>query len=258
MEHTMANESALQQGCLAQGYFYNDSRLKPAPALTSNYAFSAGAWASNGHDMICYLKAIHGKALQADQRSHVVQTIPRYELPFNYFGGRFETRFHGMKILSHSGGTPGFSSSWIHVPEKNISIILMMNRQDYAAIDHLAWDILALFEPALRYPIDKMNGAEEEKYIAKVLGFVRSLQTGASYPHDIAKPLKIFIESENGKGMWKWYFERGFPDTAYCVDVETVNGTKLLRFRLPLAGKADYRLTIVINQKNELVQIRWW
>ena len=139
-----------------------------------------------------------------------------------------------------------------------MSIIVLINRQDYAAVDQLALNISELFEPALRYPHKRLNGEEEKKWAQKLIYVVKAIKTNTPYPEDLAKPLKLFMESENGKGLWKWYFERGFPDTAYCVDLETMGKSKAYRFRLPLSGKAEYRLTALINPENELVQIRWW
>lgn len=66
------------------------------------------------------------------------------------------------------------------------------------------------------------------------------------------------MNSENGKGLWRWYFERGFPKTVYCVDVETIGKLKAYRFRLPFSNKIKYRMTVLVDEKNEIVQIRWW
>ncbi|MDQ3681582.1 MAG: beta-lactamase family protein, partial [Bacteroidota bacterium] len=57
MHHTAANDIAARRGCLAKGYFIKDNSLLPSRVLKTNYAFSAGAWASTGRDMINYLKA---------------------------------------------------------------------------------------------------------------------------------------------------------------------------------------------------------
>ncbi len=259
MQQTRANELASKEGCLAKGYFPVDTGLMASRLLTSNYAFSAGAWATSGQDMINYLKAIHQRALPSDRSGYDWRSLPdNGELPFTYNGGRFYSTFHGLKIISHNGGTPGFSSSWIYVVDKNISIIVLMNRQDYAAIDHLAWDVLSLFEPTLQYADKKLHGDEEKKYTQKVNEIVKSIKINTPYPDGLTKPLKIFMESENGKGMWKWYFEKGFPDSAYCVDSEIIGKSKVYRFRLPFSAKVEYRLTILINPTNEMAQIRWW
>jgi CubicO group peptidase (beta-lactamase class C family) len=258
MKHTQANEMASQSGCLAKGYLPIDSGLTTSSVLRSNYAFSAGAWATCGQDMIRYLKAVHQKTLPSDSAGYDWRNIADSELPFTYYGGRFYTTFHGLKIISHNGGTAGFSSSWIYVVDKAISIIVLMNRQDYAAIDQLAWDVLALYETSLSYPTQKLRGDEEERYTQKVLEVVKAIKMDTRYPKELSKSLDIFMESENGKGMWKWYFERGFPDTAYCIDSETMGKLKAYRFRLPSSKNVEYRLTVLTNPKNELVQVRWW
>jgi D-alanyl-D-alanine carboxypeptidase len=259
MQQTKANESAAKEGCLAKGYFLKNGNLYPSRVLTSNYAFSAGAWATTGEDMIRYLKAIHQRTLPSDKAGYDWRSIDsNSELPFTYAGGRFYTNYHGMKIISHAGGTPGFSSSWFYVVDKNISIVVLINRQDYAAVDQLALDILTLYEPALRYPDTRLNGEEEKKLAQKLIHILKAIKLDTPCPAGLTGPLKMFMESENGKGLWKWFFERGFPDTAYCVDSETIGKSKMYRFRLPLSEKVEYRLTALLNSKSEWVQIRWW
>lgn len=191
MCHTKANELAAKEQCLAKGYFQKDSFLITSRILHSNYAFSAGAWASTGQDMIRYLKAIHKGNLPSDRAGFDWRKPPfNDELPFTYNGGRFYTTFHGQHIISHNGGTPGFSSSWIYVVEKNTSIIILMNRQDYAAIDQLAWEILSFYEPSLEYPQEERLGEAEGKRVQKVMAVLNALKSNTSYPSGLAKPLE--------------------------------------------------------------------
>jgi len=259
MHHTTANEIASQRGCLATGYFIKDSSLHPSRVLKSNYAFSAGAWASTGNDMINYLKAIHNKTLPSDKGSYDWRNITSNgDHPYSYEGGRFFSTFNGMKIISHGGGTPGFTSSWFYVPDKNISIILLTNRQDYAAIDETAWNILSFFEPALQYPDIEIDGEEEKQFSNKLVKIVQAIKADSTLPNGLYGPLSIFMKTENGKGFWKWYFERGFPEKAYCVDNEIIGKYKAYRFRLPYSDAVEYRLTILVNEKKEIVQMRWW
>ncbi len=75
-------------------------------------------------------------------------------------------------------------------------------------------------------------------------------------PNGLYGPLSIFMKTENGKGLWKWYFERGFPEKAYCVDNEILGKYKAYRFRLPYSDAVEYRLTILVNEKKEIVQMR--
>ena len=258
MLQTKANEEAAGEGCLARGYFLKDSVLVSAPLLTSRYAYSAGSWATTGKDMIRFLKAIHRRHLPSDNAG-IEWRDPPYanKLPFTYADGKFYSTFHGQNIISHNGGTPGFSSSWIYAVDLNTSVIVLMNRQDYAAIDQLAWDILAWFESSLKYPDQILSGPQEAYYTDQVRHFIRALKTDGLYPQGLSKPLQFFLESDNGRGFWKWYFEQGYPDRINCVDVEKASKATIYRFRLP-TQQIEYRLSVLVNNGGEIMQIRWW
>ena len=252
LNQTRENEKASASGCLSNGYYEEDGVLKESRILTSNYAHAAGAWSSTGEDMIKYIKAIHRKSLAGDQFK------PRNDsLPFTYYSGRFHAAFHGLEVIAHGGGTPGFSSSWVHVPEKGISIIVLMNRQDYAAVVEIAWDVLSYFERSLAYPVSKINDKESKIIARDVLRFVSALKSDSAFPVVLSHPLKVFLNTENGRGFWKWYFSRGFPLVVDCVDKEIFPNRKLFRFRLS-AEKAEYRLSILTDSHNKWIQIRWW
>jgi hypothetical protein len=141
---------------------------------------------------------------------------------------------------------------------KKISIIILINRGDFAAIDQLAWDILAHFEPSIQYPANSIMNEEGSKYAQKILDVIQSLKTNTSYPDVFAQSQRLFMESENGRGLWNWYFERGYPETAYCVDIEKKDKLKIFRFRLPLFDKLENRMSIITNEKNKIVQMLWW
>ena len=258
MNRTMANELALKQGCLSPGYFHPDTGFVMVHTLTSHYAFSAGAWATTGEDMIKYMKAIQRNSLPSGKAEFKRESLADNELPFAYEGGRFYSTYQGKRIMAHNGGTAGFSSSWINVVDEGISIIVLMNRQDYAAIEPLAWDILATFETSLQYPVKRLEGNDEETYAQKLIGIVNALKANEHYPDGMSQPLQTFMNSENGKGMWRWYFERGFPESARCVDKEVIGKTKAYRFRMLLSDKVEYRTTMIVNEKKEITQIRWW
>jgi CubicO group peptidase (beta-lactamase class C family) len=259
MSHTKANEQAANEGCLAKGYFSKDSALAESRVLSSNYAFSAGAWATTGQDMVSYLKAIHQRRLPSDKAGFEWRKPPDSgNLPFTYDGGHFYTTFQRLNIVSHNGGTPGFSSSWIYVVDKNLSIIVLMNRQDYAAIDQLAWDVLSTFDSALKYPEKILLSPKEKHFAKRVQRVLNALETNTATPAGLSRPLQYFLGSENGKGYWKWYFERGFPKTVYCVGKEIVGNAVLYRFQLLLSKEIEYRLSVLVNNKVEFTQIRWW
>jgi len=258
MSSTKANETSATEGCLARGYFLKDSVLTTAPVLTSRYAYAAGAWATTGQDMIRYMKAMHQRRLPSDKAEIEWRDPPRgNKLPFTYADGHFYATFHGQNIISHNGGTPGFSSSWIYAVDLNTSVIVLMNRQDYALVDQLAWDILSWYEPSLKFPDQILSGPQEAYYADRVRHFIRALKTDGLNPPGLSKPLQVLLETENGKGFWKWYFERGYPDIVNCVDVEKAGKETLYRFRLP-HQQMDYRLAVLVDKSGTIMQIRSW
>lgn len=260
MMQTRANESAAEEGCLSKGYREEKGSLKTLPyTLHSHYAFSAGAWATTGSDMISYMRAVHQKRLPSDKAGYDWRNIrDSIDLPFTYEGGRFHSYFNGLKLVTHNGGTAGFSSSWYYVVPKNISIIVLMNRQDYAPIEKLAWDLLSCYEPSLQYPQVVIKSEEENFYKNKLIEIVKSIETGSSLPEGLSKPLGIFLNSENGRGLWSWFFHAGIPGEATCVGREKNQDHTAYRFALPGQGGTSYRLTLVINANREITQLRWW
>lgn len=256
---TKANEIADQENCLSKGYFIRNDSLTRSRVLTSNYAFSAGAWSTCGDDMIRYIKAVHLHALPSDNAGYLWRnTNPYTELPFAYEGGRFFSMFKDLKIISHNGGTPGFSSSWFYIVEKNTSIIVLANRQDYAAVDQLAIDILSYYEPAIKFPGEKLNDANGKNIGDNLVKVFNAIKNNEPYPPVLSMPLRVFLETDNGRGLWKWFFERGFPSEAICVDKEGRGIFKAYRYRMPVSKNLEYKLTALVNDKNEIVQIRWW
>ena len=258
MERTMPTEQAHEERCRATGNLVVNDELQPATMLPWKYAFSAGAWSTTGADMIKFIKAIHDHQLPIDKSKHEWRGIAPDEMPFTYEVASFHTNFRGQKIIAHNGGTPGFSSSWIYVPGKDLSIIVLCNRQDYAGIDLLAADLLSIFDHSLFYRQEEIRGKEEDYYAQRVLEIVHAIENDKAYPLVISKPLKIFLETENGKGLWKWYLHRGVPTKLYCVGKDTTSTGTTYRFWASGPNKAEYKFVIDTNLKNEIVQLRWW
>jgi D-alanyl-D-alanine carboxypeptidase len=258
MHQTMQNDLAFKHGYLAKGYFFDDTVRREAKMLSGNYAFSAGAWATTGNDMVKYVKAIHQRNLPVDHRAYRWRAFKSFsKLPFTYRGGRFYTTFRGHQVIFHNGGTPGFSSSWIYNVDNNISVIVMINRQDYAPIDRLAWNIISFYEPKLQFPMHELTTAESVKIMEDVKGFLNAVRNNSKLPGSFSRSLKFFLESENGKGLWQWVFERGIPEQVFCTGRETNDGWKVFYFRLPYNKAIEYHLTFVLDDTDQVTQILW-
>jgi len=259
MNQTRACELAVLKGCMAQGYIQTKDGKVPARTLTGSYAFSAGGWAVTGRDMLNFLKAVNMKRLPSDSAGYDWRSNTQWkEHPFIYNGGRFFSTFHEKHIVFHNGGTPGFSSSWIHVEEDSISIIVLINQQDYAPVDGLAWDILSVYVPEIRYPGQAMQTPESIYWGAVLLQWMSSLQLNRAMPAICTQHLRMFLESPGGRGLWNWYFQRGYPTALYCVDVEITEEGKVFRYRFPVNERFEYRISAVINERDQLMRLRWW
>lgn len=261
MLQTKANEVAFKEGCLSQGYYLTDKgEMKAAPVLTTNYAFSAGAWATTGNDLIKYMKAIHLHKLPSDKEGYDMRNYKpgKQLLPFNYNLAHFYSIIHGKHIISHVGGTPGFTSSWIYVKEDTLSIIVLANRQEYTPTDQLAWNILEDYDPSLDFPNNTLHSEEETKYTALIIKLIDAIQHNKAFHEGLSKPFEMFMDNVVDRGLWQEIFERGYPTKVYCVDKEMIGKTKAYRFRLSADSKTAYKMTAIINDKNELAQLLWW
>ena len=148
--------------------------------------------------------------------------------------------------------------SWIYVKEDSISIIVLANRQDYAPVDALAWNILSLYTPSLKHKNQNLHGKSEIKYAKLVLDLVEKIQKGKELPKGLSKPLRLFLHSENGRGLWNWVFERAFPTAINCIDKEILAGANAYRFLLTATAGLTYRVTAIVDQKGEVTQLLWW
>jgi hypothetical protein len=117
---------------------------------------------------------------------------------------------------------------------------------------------LSDYVPSLRFPLQKIETNESKYWESLISDVIASLQFNKPLPSACSKPLRIFMESENGRGLWNWYFSKGFPDSMYCTDAEINEDYNTFRFRLTARDKAEYRLSAIISKENELIQLRWW
>jgi hypothetical protein len=142
--------------------------------------------------------------------------------------------------------------------EDSISIIVLANRQDYAPVDALAWNILSLYTHSLKYKDRSLSGKDETGKAKIIMDFVNAIHKDSALPEGLSKPLHLFLDSENGRGLWKWVFERAYPTTAICVDKEVLYGASAYRFLLTTKGELTYRLTAIVDQRGEVTQMLWW
>jgi hypothetical protein len=182
------------------------------------------------------------------------------EFPFIYKDGRFYTTWHGKKILFHQGGTPGFSSSWIYVVEDMLSVCVQVNLQDISVVDHIAWDLLEYFNPTFKNTYTTNVIAAESRQDKIILeSFLNSIKHNQRFDSTLLTPgLSAYMNSENGRGLWNWVFQFGYPGKIHLRSAETDGEIRIGKFDLPLDINRNYRVTTFFNLENKLTRIYWW
>ena len=100
--------------------------------------------------------------------------------------------------------------------------------------------------------------ARRNEYFKTYYSICKAVQKDSALPQGLSKPLRLFLDSENGRGLWKWIFERACPTTITCVDKEALDGATAYRFLLTANAGLMYRLTAIVDQKGGVTQLYWW
>jgi CubicO group peptidase (beta-lactamase class C family) len=76
----------------------------------------------------------------------------------NYAFGLYPHNYRGQKVVGHSGGWAGYLSDFVRLPEQQVSVIVLNNRNDYdfatlpKIVSLLLADVLELEEPRAEKP----------------------------------------------------------------------------------------------------------
>jgi D-alanyl-D-alanine carboxypeptidase len=118
----------------ADGYMVEvGSSPRNAPLISLTWAFSAGALLSNVRDLAKWDLALHSgrlldKAAQEEMWSPT-RLIDGTLVQYGYGWELHQVRDH--RAVGHVGGIPGYSSSILRFPERDLSIILLSNRDGF-------------------------------------------------------------------------------------------------------------------------------
>src|SRR5947209_20163953 len=139
----------------ASGYEWKNNRFENRPVLLPAIAFSAGSFLSKAEDMAKWDAALYSEKLlkksSLEQMWSAQVTKDGVALPFNYGFGWFVDRYHGHRLVQHSGGTPGFSSVIYRFIDDRLTILILTNHSDMI-VDQLAIDLAGICLPALKRP----------------------------------------------------------------------------------------------------------
>jgi CubicO group peptidase (beta-lactamase class C family) len=140
-----------------------DGRLKPLAHYTSDNVNPAGGVGSNAEDMAKWLRVQLAGGRLADgtrlfsekvarELGTLVTPMPNPDPPpelmvsksaFRGYALGFEVRdYRGHKVLTHTGGLPGFLSRVVIVPDLNLGVSVLTNQESSYAFNAIAWHIV--------------------------------------------------------------------------------------------------------------------
>lgn len=212
----------------------------------------AGSMSSNVLDMSKWLRFLlnkgkqHGEALVSEERlrdltspqmvmSALPHNLPKYpeEFHYSYALGWWTTAYRGHTLMQHSGGINGFSCLTTFLPDDNIGIVVLTNREahlvpvhgifTYNAVDRLLHLEEAPWNERTRQGYDKLKELEaksqQENLAAQVpdapLSHPLSAYTGA-FEHPAGGTFTIVQDGDTLKG-WHNDLEYTFQHLHYDV-----------------------------------------
>lgn len=242
----------------ASGYEWHKNRLENRTALTEN-AYAAGSIVSTVRDMAKWDAALYTEKLL--KKSSLDQMWTPYKAdggataPMNYGFGWEVNTYHRHRVISHSGGTPGFSSIIYRFVADGLTVIVLTNHAD-KVIDHLAIDIAGIYVSALARP--KGAGIEPDAKISQMLKkALLDLFDGKPDTALFTPAMQLFLRTAVSKGLWQWVASDGEVKSFIFSEREDRGGASILRYRAVL-GNATRWFSFTVTPDGKIAQIYWW
>lgn len=244
----------------AKGYEWRNGRFESRPALHEN-AYAAGSIVSIPRDMALWMIALSERRLLGAASYAQMWTPLRVadgaKPPFNYGFGWLIDTYHGRRVVSHSGGTPGFSSVVQLFEKDGLAVIVLTNHTD-RVIDHLAIDIAGFYVPALARP----RRTPRDPDPATTARLKRALQGwfGGKPELPLFTPaMQLFLRvPTGGSGLGPWLGSDGELKSFAYSEEERVGDQRILRYRATLGRNTNRWFSFVVESDGRISQINWW
>jgi CubicO group peptidase (beta-lactamase class C family) len=242
----------------AAGYEWQNNKFEIRPVLTPFVAFSAGALLSSIEDMAKWDAALYTEKLlkksSFEQMWTPAQAKDGRAAPFSYGFGWFIDTYHGHRLVQHSGGTPGFSSTIYRFVDDELTIIILTNHAD-RIVDQLAIDIAGDYVPALKRP----EGEKDPDPLTslRLKGVTASLLKGKYDPASYTPQMHIFLNTATGQAVWKWFASHGELKSFSFSDCEDTGDVRIYRYQVVL-GENPYWFSFKIMRNGRIAQIYCW
>jgi CubicO group peptidase (beta-lactamase class C family) len=129
----------------AAGYQKGENGFNNAEYLSLTQPYSAGSIMSNIDDLLKWMTAIEENKLV--KKESIDKAFTNYTLnngtPIHYGYGWFLNEIKGSPTIEHGGGIFGYTTNGIWLPEENVYVVMLTNRDDVGP-DEISAKIAAL------------------------------------------------------------------------------------------------------------------
>jgi D-alanyl-D-alanine carboxypeptidase len=242
----------------ASGYEWVGDRYENRPPLWPFVAFSAGSFLTTVEDMARWDAALRGEKLLKRAALEQVWTPTRATgggpASFDYGFAQFIETYRGHRLVHHSGGTPGFSSSVHRWVEDGVTVIILSNHSD-RMLDQLSLDIAGMYEPRLRRPLGESD--PDPKTTERIKAIVARALHGTTDPSDFTPAMNTYHGTATGRGLWQWFAYHGELGSFTYSDREATRDGAVIRYRVLLGGN-PYWFSVRLAKDGKVAQIYWW
>ena len=129
LRHTSYCPSRPTDPSFAAGYSSQGERAQPAAYLSMTHPFSAGALCSTVGDFVAWQRALaSGRVVNA--RSYSLMTVAdtlNNGRRLSYGFGLVPGNLSGHRVIGHTGGVNGFTTSGLFFPDDNVNVVVFSN-----------------------------------------------------------------------------------------------------------------------------------
>ena len=146
MTHTEPEVAGRKRPTYATGYrSYFD---RPVAEVDVSNKYIGGGMRSTPSDLIRLISAINKDILFSPKTKKTMISVPfPKQAPERALGWRVY-QYKGYKGIGHSGAVNGFESFLVHLFEPNLTVAVMVNRDDYDHTSSTLYQVMDMFLPA--------------------------------------------------------------------------------------------------------------
>lgn len=240
-DSTPRHADAARGGNTATPHAPIDGKVQPIRPFDSDNTNPAGGINASPIDMAKWMlvrladgRLADGSRLYAERTSRALTTlvtpIPTADVPpelpailrpsFHGYGLGLDLHdYRGHKVVTHTGGLPGFVSKVTLVPDAQLGVAVLTNQESGAAFSALTWHVIDQYLGVSQPRVDWVAGYA--KLVARQQSEVAAMEKKATAARDTSSKPSLPLERYAGTYSDPWYGD---------IAVAQENGKLVMRF----------------------------